>query len=95
MIDRPAYQTLIEQAFKTHKVVAMLGLRQCGKTTLARTYVASRWAGRAHFFDLEDPADLAILEHPKTALEPLEGLIIIDEIQRIPELFIGGCGFIL
>ena len=40
-----------------------------------------------HFFDLEDPADLAIFENPKTALESLEGLIILDEVQRVPELF--------
>jgi predicted AAA+ superfamily ATPase len=68
--------------------VAILGPRQCGKTTLSRKYVKSKkLEGKAHIFDLEDPADLAILENPKTALEPLNGLIIIDEIQRVPELF--------
>jgi len=41
----------------------------------------------AHIFDLEDPTDLAILENPKTALEPLKGLVILDEVQRVPELF--------
>jgi len=57
------------------------GPRQCGKTTLARTFAA------ADFFDLENPEDLARLDNPQLALEPLEGLIVIDEIQRKPELF--------
>jgi hypothetical protein len=65
-------------------VVALLGPRQCGKTTLARAI--GRSAG-AEYFDLEDPVGLARLAQPKTALEPLRGLVIIDEIQRQPELF--------
>ena len=67
-------------------VCAILGPRQCGKTTLARQY-ASNFSGRVHYFDMEDPADLAKLETPKLTLETLEGLIIIDEVQRRPELF--------
>jgi len=55
--------------------------RQCGKTTLARTLDAD------HFFDLESPRDLAALEHPQLALEDLDGLIVIDEIQWAPDLF--------
>jgi len=62
-------------------VLAILGPRQCGKTTLARTMNAD------HYFDLENPQDIARLEQPQLALEDLTGLIVIDEIQRAPELF--------
>ena len=65
----------------TFPVVAIIGPRQCGKSTLARTF------GAAHFFDLENPRDLAMLEQPQLALEGLSGLIVIDEIQRVPDLF--------
>ncbi|MCB1109174.1 MAG: ATP-binding protein [Chlamydiia bacterium] len=76
------------KAYKTHSVVAILGPRQCGKTTLARQYIDFAEKNvTTHFFDLEDPADLAALANPKAALDPLSGLIILDEIQRIPELF--------
>lgn len=87
-LNRPLYLTRIAKALKTHSVVALLGPRQCGKTTLARTFLEKGQAdGKVSFFDLEDPADLAILENPKLALEPLNGIIVIDEIQRVPELF--------
>ena len=66
---------------ETFPVVAIVGPRQCGKSTLARTFDA------AHFFDLENPRDLARLEQPQLALEGLSGLIVIDEIQRAPDLF--------
>ncbi len=62
-------------------VTAILGPRQCGKTTLARSFKAD------HSFDLENPRDLARLEQPQLALEELRGLIVIDEIQRLPDLF--------
>ncbi len=62
-------------------VTALLGPRQCGKTTLARALTAER------FYDLENPRDLAALAEPQTALERHEGLVIIDEVQRLPELF--------
>jgi predicted AAA+ superfamily ATPase len=65
-------------------IVALIGPRQCGKTTLARHIVRRE---RAEVFDLEDPVDLRRLESPKTALEPLEGLVVIDEVQRMPNLF--------
>lgn len=76
----------INQAFKVNPVVALLGPRQCGKSTLARDY-ASKTKGETHFFDLENPRDLYQLENPILALEDLKGLIIIDEIQRVPNLF--------
>ena len=62
----------------------MLGPRQCGKTTLAREFVR---ADSVNYFDLEDPESLARLDQPKLALENLSGLVVIDEIQRKPELF--------
>lgn len=60
------------------------GARQCGKTTLARTFVS---ADSMNYFDLEDPVSIARLEEPMTALGPLRGLMVIDEVQRRPELF--------
>ncbi len=62
-------------------VTAILGARQCGKTTISRLFNAD------YSFDLENPRDLAKLEQPQLALEDLEGLVVIDEIQRKPELF--------
>jgi predicted AAA+ superfamily ATPase len=64
----------------------LLGARQVGKTTLARK-LASRRTGLVTFFDLENPEDLARLDEPMLALEGLRGLVVIDEIQRRPDLF--------
>jgi hypothetical protein len=64
--------------------VGILGPRQCGKTTLAREFVRP---DSLNYFDLESPASLARLSEPETALRPLKGLVVIDEIQRRPELF--------
>jgi len=69
-----------------YPIVALLGPRQVGKTTLARS-IASSWHGPVEFFDLEHPADLARVSDPSTALEPLRGLVVLDEIQRRPDLF--------
>lgn len=84
MIKRTLTIPLIEQALRRSRVVALLGPRQCGKTTLARTFVP---ADSLNYFDLEDPTSLVRLEEPMTALRNLEGLVVIDEIQRQPELF--------
>jgi len=65
----------------TFPVTAILGARQCGKTTLARGL------DHDHYFDLENPRDLARLDNPQLALEDLEGLVVIDEIQRQADLF--------
>lgn len=71
----------LKQLIQQFPVTAILGARQSGKTTLAREFKAD------HYFDLENPRDLARLENPQLALEDLQGLIAIDEIQRIPDLF--------
>jgi uncharacterized protein len=84
MIPRPDALKRISEGFRIHPVTAILGPRQCGKTTLARMFAAKKAATR---FDLEDPVDLQRLSSPAMALEPLTGLVVIDEIQRRPELF--------
>ncbi len=84
MIKRKRYLELLEKATGRAPVTALLGPRQCGKTTLARRLTRQR---RAHYLDLESSADLARLENPQMFLEPLEGLIVIDEIQLRPDLF--------
>jgi uncharacterized protein len=84
MIQRPSTEAEIRRALSRSPICALLGPRQCGKTTLALSLRRSFKA--AHFFDLEDPSDLARLTNPKSALTPLRGLVILDEIQRQPEL---------
>jgi len=81
MIDRIDDRKTLERLMETFPVVAIVGPRQSGKSTLARTFHS------AHFFDLENPRDLAMLDQPQLALEGLSGLIVIDEIQRAPDLF--------
>lgn len=84
MIRRPALEKQVHLALRRSRVVALIGPRQAGKTTLARQLVDIR---SRNYFDLEDPDQLARLDEPKTALSPLKGLVVIDEIQRKPELF--------
>lgn len=84
---RTRYLETIQSRFKVNPIVAILGPRQCGKTTLARDYIYSKHLPGENYFDLEDPTDLMRLENSKTALSLLSGLVVIDEIQRIPELF--------
>ena len=79
MIERSAYQKEVSRKLKTNPVVAILGPRQVGKTTLARRVTEGRLH---HYFDLEDPVSLARLAHPRSALQPLKGVVVIDEIQR-------------
>jgi predicted AAA+ superfamily ATPase len=86
MLTRTTHLEKIRRQLELIPVVALLGARQVGKTTLAREI--SRLAdGPIHHFDLEDPSDLAQLQDPKLALAPLKGLIILDEIQRQPDIF--------
>lgn len=84
MISRTNLQNTIQHKLEANRVVALIGPRQCGKTTLARQFVHPT---SANYFDLEDPFSLARLEQPMTALQDLQGLVVIDEIQRRPELF--------
>lgn len=85
MILRKAYLEQIQNTFDVFPICALLGPRQCGKTTLALSFKEN--VNPSYHFDLEDPIDLARLENPKLTLENLTGLVIIDEIQRRPELF--------
>ncbi len=80
-IDRPTDKAALATLMGAFPVTAILGPRQSGKTTLAHEFPAD------HFFDLENPRDAAMLAEPQLALEPLSGLIVIDEIQRAPDLF--------
>lgn len=85
MIERPRHKTQISELLRWNPVVAITGARQTGKTTLARQ-LAAEW-DTSTFFDLENPNDLAKLNEPMLALEPLRGLVVLDEIQRRPEMF--------
>ena len=76
----------VRRLLRQAPVVAILGPRQVGKTTLARV-VAASWRGPTVRFDLEDPRDLAQLDDPMIALADRRGLVVLDEIQRRPELF--------
>lgn len=80
-IPRPRELEAVQAGIRRAPITTLLGPRQCGKTTLARSLNAE------HFFDLEDPRHLARLDEPQTALETLTGTVVIDEVQRKPELF--------
>ena len=86
MINRTLFKK-ISDSFDITPICALLGPRQCGKTTLARLYAREFLKEEIHFFDLEDPIDLARLNNPKIAFDFLKGIIIIDEIQLRPDLF--------
>jgi predicted AAA+ superfamily ATPase len=80
-LERPIDFNNILTCTKEFPVTAILGPRQCGKTTLTRHIAYD------HYFDLENPRDMVKLEHPQLTLEDLQGVIVIDEIQRLPALF--------
>ncbi len=84
MIQRTTLTEAVSRALARSRVTILVGPRQCGKTTLAREFLSE---ASANYFDLEDPASLARLDEPMTALRPLNGLVVIDEIQRRPDLF--------
>jgi len=86
MIQRRRYLERVQGLLERFPVVAIIGARQVGKTTLARQLVARDW-DTVTVFDLEDPRDVARLSDPMLALQGLEGLVVIDEVQRRPELF--------
>lgn len=84
MLERRDAHNRIARALRRSRAVLLLGPRQCGKTTLAREFVP---AGSANYFDLESPSDAVRLSEPMVALKPLRGTVVIDEVQRHPELF--------
>jgi predicted AAA+ superfamily ATPase len=84
MLDRPDYLKRLATAFSRSPITALLGPRQCGKTTLARMFSASQ---PATWFDLESPADRQRLQNPELMLGGLTDLVVLDEIQTLPELF--------
>ena len=85
MIRRPELVSAVEKALGRTPIVMILGPRQCGKTTLAG-FVKGGERGSTRF-DLENPLDVGALREPMTALEPLQGLVVLDEVQRRPDLF--------
>jgi predicted AAA+ superfamily ATPase len=85
LIPRPADLREIEALYRVFPAVAILGPRQTGKSTLARLIAESY--DEVLFLDLEDPQDLAALDAPKAVLGGRTGLVVIDEVQRRPELF--------
>lgn len=85
-IGRPLIKHEIISSYQVTPVCGLVGPRQCGKTTLARE-IASSYQGNVYFFDLEDERDQNKMLEPLLLLEPLEGLIIIDEVHHAPNLF--------
>jgi uncharacterized protein len=84
MIQRTSIHAALNDALARSRVVVLVGPRQSGKTTLARELLEEE---SVNYFDLEDPTSLARLDEPMTALRPLNGLVVIDEVQRRPDLF--------
>jgi len=84
MIERPTYLKQLAAAVRRSPVTALMGPRQCGKTTLARMFQQGK---NASHFDLESPADLQRLQNPEMMLGALKGLVVLDEIQVMPALF--------
>ena len=84
MIARPQYLSAVSTALQRSPVTALLGPRQCGKTTLAKRLTGQP---EVHYFDLEAPSDRQRLQNPELMLSSLSGLVILDEIQLVPELF--------
>ena len=85
LVERPHAVERIREAFSVHPAVALLGPRQCGKTTLARAFAAN--VPGSVYFDLEAAVDRRRLETPELTLGRLDGLVVIDEVQRDPALF--------
>ena len=84
MLPRPAFLKRLQVATARSPITALLGPRQCGKTTLARTFAQGQ---PAIFFDLEAVSDQRRLQNPELALGELSGLVVLDEVQTLPELF--------
>src|SRR5690606_24957324 len=83
-LPRPQLSDALRRALARGRVVLLAGPRQSGKTTLARGLASPR---ASNYFDLERPADQVRRAEPMTALEGLRGTVVIDEVQRRPDLF--------
>jgi hypothetical protein len=86
MIPREHHLRRLKLLLREFPVVALLGARQVGKSTLARQLVSTR-RGRTTWFDLENPVDQSRLADPGLELRPLRGLVVLDEIHRLPDVF--------
>jgi predicted AAA+ superfamily ATPase len=84
VLPRPDIEQRIRTALGRSRAVVLVGPRQCGKSTLARRFLP---ADHPNYFDLENPSSRLSLAQPMTALETLQGLAVIDEVQHAPELF--------
>ena len=85
-IKRDDLTAKLSSGIRRSRIVALLGPRQCGKTTLAKSFLRSR-PRKAVYYDLESSEDSALLKNPQTVLGDGKGLVVIDEIQRQPDLF--------
>ncbi len=86
LVERPDYQTAAIESLHRNGVTAILGPRQSGKSTLAR--MIAEGIENVHWFDLDIAADEEVLSSsPRQVLSNLKGLIVLDEIQRLPDLF--------
>ena len=86
-VARADHLEAVQGRLRDFPVVAIVGPRQVGKTTLAAQIMTAWRGGPTHAFDLESPADLARLDDPLRALQDLRGLVVLDEVQRLPEVF--------
>jgi len=86
VITRAHQLRLIQSKLSDFPIVAILGARQVGKTTIARQ-LAGSWDGPVRHFDLEDPDDQARLSDPAFVLRDLKGLVVLDEVQLRPDIF--------
>lgn len=86
MVKRKQYLSRLKTLLAQNRIVAIIGARQVGKTQLAKAFCDSQ-KKQIHYYDLENPEDLARLEDPMLALQPLKGLVVIDEVQRKKDLF--------
>lgn len=84
MVERLTYLKQLETALGRSPITALLGPRQCGKTTLARQLAETR---KATIFDLDSEPDVRRLANPELVLGELDGLVVLDEIQHLPRLF--------
>ena len=86
MIPRRRETKAIEGLLERFPVVGIIGARQVGKTTLART-IAEGFTDPVIYYDLENPEDVSRLSDPMLSLKERKGLVVIDEIQRTPDIF--------